>query len=77
VPYTGSDARVATPVDALVQGRSADVVSAVLPRGSIGIYEVRVVLPADLPNNAKAQLLIAQNGYVSNRITVPVESAAR
>jgi uncharacterized protein (TIGR03437 family) len=77
VPYTGSDARVATPVDALVQGRSADVVSAVLPRGSIGIYEVRVVLPADLPNNAEAQLLIAQNGYVSNRITVPVESAAR
>jgi uncharacterized protein (TIGR03437 family) len=77
VPYIGPDAGVATPVNALVEGRSASVVSAVLPQGSIGIYEVRVVLPPDLPNNAKAQLLIAQNGYVSNRITVPVQSAVQ
>jgi uncharacterized protein (TIGR03437 family) len=75
VPYTGSDARVATPVSALVEGRSAALVSAVLPQGSIGIYEVRVLLPPDLPNNPKTQLLIAQNRYVSNRITVPVQSA--
>jgi uncharacterized protein (TIGR03437 family) len=75
VPYAGSDARVATPVNALVEGRSAQVVSAVLPQRSIGIYEVRVVLPLDLPNNPKTQLLIAQNGYVSNRITVPIQSA--
>jgi uncharacterized protein (TIGR03437 family) len=71
VPYAGSDARVATPVNALVEGRSAQVVSAVLPQRSIGIYEVRVVLPLDLPNNPKTQLLIAQNGYVSNRILFP------
>jgi len=77
VPYAGSDARVATPVSALVEGRSAQVVSAGLPQGSIGIYEVRVVLPSDLPNNPKTQLLIAQNGYVSNRITVPVQSATQ
>jgi uncharacterized protein (TIGR03437 family) len=77
VPYTGSDGRVATPLNALVEGRSAPVVSAVLPQGSIGIYEVRVVLPHDLADNAKAQLLIAQNGYVSNTITVPVQSAVR
>jgi uncharacterized protein (TIGR03437 family) len=64
-------------LDALIEGRSADVVSAVLPRGSIGIYEVRVVLPADLPSKVKAQLLIAQNGYVSIRITVPVQSAVQ
>ncbi|MGI9074996.1 MAG: hypothetical protein ACR2JB_27610 [Bryobacteraceae bacterium] len=73
VPYADSNARVITPVSALVNGRSAHVVSAVLPQGSIGIYEVRVVLPADLPNDPKTQLLIAQNGYVSNRITVPVQ----
>ncbi|MFL6352211.1 MAG: hypothetical protein ACJ74Z_10225 [Bryobacteraceae bacterium] len=73
VPYTGSNARVVAPVSALVNGRSARVVSAVLPQGSIGIYEVRVVLPPDLPNDPKTQLLIAQSGYVSNRITVPVQ----
>jgi uncharacterized protein (TIGR03437 family) len=73
VPYVGSNARVVAPVSALVNGRSAHVVSAVLPQGSIGIYEVRVVLPTDLPNDPRTQLLIAQNGYVSNRITVPVQ----
>jgi len=75
VPYAGSEAQVAVPVNALVNGRSSRVVSAVLPQGSIGIYEVRVALPADLPNNPKTQLLIVQKGYVSNRITVPVQSS--
>jgi uncharacterized protein (TIGR03437 family) len=73
VPYGGSNAQVLTPVSALVNGRSAQIISAVLPQGSIGIYEVRVVLPLDLPNDPKSQLLIAQNGYVSNRVTVPVQ----
>jgi uncharacterized protein (TIGR03437 family) len=73
VPYVGSNARVVTPVSALVNGRSAHVVSAALPQASIGIYEVRVVLPTDLPSDPKTQLLIAQNGYVSNRITIPVQ----
>jgi uncharacterized protein (TIGR03437 family) len=73
VPYGGSNAPIVTPVSALVNGRSAQVVSANLPQGSIGIYEVRVVLPSDLPDDPKTQLLIAQNGYVSNRITVPVQ----
>ena len=38
-------------------------------------YEVRVALPPDLPNDPRTQLLITQNGNVSNRITVPVQSA--
>jgi uncharacterized protein (TIGR03437 family) len=75
VPYTGSNAPVITPVSAVVNGRSAQVVSAVLPQGSIGIYEVRVVLPPNLPDDPKTQLLVAQNGYVSNKITVPVQSS--
>ena len=73
VPFAGSNARVVTLVSALVNGHSAQVISAVLPQGSIGIYEVRVVLPPDLANDPRTQLLIAQNGYVSNRITMPVE----
>ncbi|MBV9302954.1 MAG: hypothetical protein JOY53_12640, partial [Acidobacteriaceae bacterium] len=72
----GADARVLTPVNALMNGRSAEVVSASLPQASIGIYEVRVLVPPNLPSDPKAQLLITQNGYVSNKITVPVQTAA-
>ena len=60
VPYKGPDAPVLNLVTAVVSGRSAQVTSAVLPHGSIGIYEVRVVLPRDLPSDPKTQLLIAQ-----------------
>ncbi len=76
VPYAGSDAEVVTPVSALVNGRSTQVASARLPQGSIGIYEVHIVLPPDLDDNPKTLLLIAQNGHVSNRITVPVKSGS-
>lgn len=73
-PFEGSDAHVLTPVSAVVNGRSAQVVSAGLPHGSIGIYEVRILLPADLVPDPKAQLLITQDNYVSNKITVPVQA---
>ncbi len=76
VPHSGSNAHVVIPVTALVNGRSAQVAFAGLPQGSIGIYEVHVVLPSDLPDGPKSLLLIAQNGFVSNRITVPVRSAS-
>ncbi|MBV9303466.1 MAG: hypothetical protein JOY62_15995 [Acidobacteriaceae bacterium] len=77
VPNARSEAHVVTPVAALINGESAQVVSAGLPQGSIGIYEVRVLVPSDLSPDPKAQLLITQNGYVSNKITVPVQSGTR
>lgn len=77
MPYAGLDAQVTSPVGALVNGRSTQVVSAKLPQGSIGIYEVHIILPPDLANDPKAQLLIVQAGNVSNTVTLPVRTAER
>ncbi len=76
-PYDGPDAPVLTAVDAVVSGRSAQVISATLPHGSIGIYEVRVQLPADLPADPKTALLLTQNSYVSNTVTIPVQTTVQ
>ena len=72
VPFSGPDAAVIIPVEAMVGGRQAQVLSATLPAGSIGVYEIRVRLPHDLPTNAATELFIAQNGYPSNSVTFPV-----
>ncbi len=74
VPYDGPDAAVLDPVGALVSGRSAQVISATLPHGSIGVYEVRVQLPADLTGDGKTPLLISQEAAVSNTVTIPVRN---
>lgn len=75
VPYAGSDAQVLSRVTAIVNGRIAQVVSATLPKGGIGIYEVRILLPDDLPNDSKTHLLIAQDGIASNAVTIPVQNS--
>lgn len=74
VPYDGPDTPVLNSVFALVSGRSAEVISATLPHGSIGIYEVRVQLPADLGADDRTPLLISQNAEVSNTVTIPVQN---
>lgn len=74
VPFAGPAAPVALPVTATVDGRSAQVLSAELPPGAIGIYEVHIVLPADLTADPKAQLFITQHGVTSNTIVLPVQT---
>jgi uncharacterized protein (TIGR03437 family) len=74
VPYAGPDAPVMNRVGAVVSGRTAQVVSATLPERSIGVYEVRIILPADLPTDANTELLIMQDGSVSNTVTIPVRN---
>ncbi len=76
VPYAGPGAPVANAVAALAGGRSAEISSATLPRGAIGVYEIRIVLPADLPSNRKTEMSVFQNGYVSNTIIFPVQRAS-
>jgi uncharacterized protein (TIGR03437 family) len=71
-----SKAEVATPVSALVNGQPAEVVSATLPPGAVGVYEVRVILPTDLASD-DARLAISQNGNASNIVTFPVESGSQ
>jgi uncharacterized protein (TIGR03437 family) len=70
-----ADAPVISRITASAGGRPVEVVSATLPQGATGIYEVRIQLPADLPASEKTQLLISQNGLASNAVTIPVESA--
>ena len=75
VPYSGPDAPVLNPVNAFINGHSAQVISAILPQGAIGVYEVQIAVPADLPPDSRAQLLLVQNGASSNTVTFPVAHA--
>jgi uncharacterized protein (TIGR03437 family) len=75
IPYAGVDAAVEIPVRAAVNGLPADVISAVLPKGSIGIYEVRIVIPGGLQPGASGQLFLTQNTFMSNTVTFPLGSA--
>jgi len=71
-PFPGPGAAVLHPVSATVSGRLAPVVEAQLPEGSIGIYQLRVTLPPDLPDDARTPLVISQEGIFSNIVTIPV-----
>jgi uncharacterized protein (TIGR03437 family) len=73
VPYQGTAALVSAPLTALINGQTAEVVSASLPEGSIGVYEVKIAVPADLASESKAELTIVQNGYRSNTVTFPLQ----
>ena len=73
-PFAEADAAVVNAVGALVAGRSAEVIAATLPHGAIGVYELRILLPADLPADNKTELLIIQDGSLSNTVTIPVRS---
>ncbi len=74
-PFAGPDAAVLHAVTATVNGRAASVVAAQLPSGSIGIYQVRVALPPDLPEDPHASVVIWQDGIASNAITIPVRNS--
>lgn len=60
-------------VSSLAGARSANVISAGLKPGTIGLYEVILELNSDLPTNPKTQLTIAQYIYTSNIVTFPVK----
>ena len=59
-------------VSSLAGGKTANVLSAGLKPGTVGIYEVVLELNSDIPTNARTQLTIAQDVYVSNVVTFPV-----
>jgi uncharacterized protein (TIGR03437 family) len=73
VPYHGTAALVSTPLTARINGQDADLVSASLPEGAIGVYEIKIAVPAELTFDGEAQLTVAQNGHASNTVTFPVE----
>jgi uncharacterized protein (TIGR03437 family) len=75
-PYDGpAENELVNSISALVDGHPAEVASAGLPTGAIGIYEVRIVLPANLPTASSTRLTVTQNGYISNTVTFSVGSS--
>ena len=62
-------------VSATMGGSTAQVVSAGLPTGSYGVYQVQVMVPSGAATNANTQLYIAQNAYISNLVTLAVGPA--
>jgi uncharacterized protein (TIGR03437 family) len=63
---------VLSPVSATVDGEPVEVRSAILTPGAVGVYEIHVLLPNDLPSDPNAELFISQNGYASNTIQFPI-----
>jgi hypothetical protein len=61
-------------VSSLAGGKTANVLYAALKPGAIGIYEVHLELNSDLPTNAKTQVTIAQDIYVSNVVTFALKN---
>jgi uncharacterized protein (TIGR03437 family) len=75
-PLNVADTSTADIVDASVDGRSVAVISAVLPQGAVGIYEVRIQLPDDLSSNPKSQLTLLEDGRASNTVLFPLQASS-
>lgn len=76
-PYLGPQPNSASnSVSATVNSSTAQVVSAGLPQGSYGVYQIQMLLPTNLPTNPALQSYVAQNAFISNIVTIPVGSAA-
>jgi uncharacterized protein (TIGR03437 family) len=59
-------------VSSLAGGSTANVISANLAPGMVGIYEVRLELGLGTPPSPLTQLTISQDIYTSNIVTIPV-----
>jgi uncharacterized protein (TIGR03437 family) len=63
----------ATPVDSILNaGSSANILSATLVPGLLGVYQVQFQLSTALTTDLLTQTTIAQQAYVSNVVTFPV-----
>ena len=59
-------------MNSIAGGKTADVISATLLQGTVGMYKVILHLNPDLPTDPYSQLTIAQDIYVSNIVTLPI-----
>jgi uncharacterized protein (TIGR03437 family) len=72
-PYNGpADNEVQNFVTATMGGTTAQVISAFLPQGSYGTYNVQMVVPQGQATNSATTLNMAQNAFISNTVTIPV-----
>ncbi len=71
-PTSGPVTTPASFVNSIAGGKTADVISATLMPGTVGLYQVLLHLNPDLVTDPYAQLTIAQDVYVSNIVTIPI-----
>ncbi len=74
-PYSGPTPNIVIdPVSAFVNNVTGQIIDASLPTGSIGVYQVKIQMPASLGTNPNTQVNIAQDAFVSNIVTIPSSS---
>ena len=73
-PSGGPETSPAVAMNSIAGGKTADVISATLLPGTVGVYKVLLHLNPDLPTDPLSQLTIAQDIYVSNIVTMPIVS---
>ncbi len=71
-PVDGPQTAPTTAMNATAAGKTADVFSATLVPGQVGLYRVLLHLNPDLPTDPISQLTIAQDIYVSNIVVMPI-----
>ena len=71
-PAGGPNTQPVSFVSSLAGGSTADVLSASLLPGTVGIFQVLLHLNSGLATNADTTLTIAQDVYVSNVVTFPL-----
>jgi uncharacterized protein (TIGR03437 family) len=77
-PFNGTTPNTASnSVNATMNGVTAQVVSAGLPTGSIGVYAIQLIVPSSLSATPNAQLYIAQNAFISNIVTLPIGTSGQ
>ncbi len=59
-------------VSSIAGGKTANVLSAGMKPGTVGVFEVVLELNSDIPTDPKTQVTIAQDIFVSNIVTFPV-----
>ena len=59
-------------MNSIAGGKTADVISATLLPGTLGMYKVVLHLNPDLPTDPYSPLTIAQDIYLSNIVTLPI-----
>ncbi len=75
-PYTFAPINSATAsVSAIMAGTTAQIVSAGLPQGSYGVYQIQLIVPQGQATNTATPVYVAQNAFISNTVTIPVGPA--
>jgi len=74
-PADGPVTSPASFMNSIAGGKTADVITATLMPGTVGVYQVLLHLNPDLATDNFSQLTIAQGDFVSNIVTMPIVNA--